>query len=119
MLAILMAYHTLVMARDMSGSTKVTFTIDDETVGYLGKLASYLGRPKSQVVREAIRAYGEQISQLSNEERDRLLETFDRVTAAIPERPRAELEREMQALRTARRRGGRGGARDVTGHEEP
>lgn len=95
----------------MSRAVKVTFSIDDETVGYLGRIAERLGVPKSQVVREAIRAYGEHMGRLSDEERDRLLKTFDEVTASIPDRARASVEAELDGIRQARRRGGRGRAR--------
>jgi predicted DNA-binding protein len=87
--------------------TKVTFTLDSETVGYLGRTAERLGMPKSQVVREAIRTYGEQMGRLSNEERERLLKTFDEVTASIPDRSRASVDAELSQIRRARERGGR------------
>jgi len=87
---------------------KVTFTLDDDTVGYLARIADRLDLPKSQVVREAIRAYGEQAHRLSEEERDRLLGTFDEVTSEIPSRPREEVAAELEEVRRARRQGGRG-----------
>jgi predicted transcriptional regulator len=86
---------------------KVTFTLDDDTVAYLGRTAERLGLPKSQVVREAIRVYGEQAGLLSEAERDRMLETFDGAVATIPDRPRAEVDAELAEIRSARRRGGR------------
>ncbi len=88
---------------------KVTFTLDDSTVAYLGRTAERLGKPKSQVVREAIRLYGEQAGRLSEAERTRLLDLFDEVTGRIPDRPRTEVERECEDIRAARRTGGRGG----------
>lgn len=88
-------------------ATKVTFTLDDETVGYLARTAGRLGIPKSQVVREAIRAYGEQVGRLSEEERDRLLGVFDEITPPIPARPRAAVESELARIQSARRSGGR------------
>lgn len=89
---------------------KVTFTLDDDTVAYLGRTAERMGLPKSQVVREAIRLYGEQAGRLTEAERTRLLEVFDDVTVPIPDRPRSEVERELAAIHDARRSGGRGGA---------
>jgi len=89
---------------------KVTFTLDEETVAYLGRTAERLGMPKSRVVREAIRVYGEQAGRLSEQERERLLGVFDDVTEQIPERPRSEVEAELEAVREARHRGGRGGS---------
>ena len=87
---------------------KVTFSLDDDSVAHLERLADRLGMPKSRVVREALRVYGEEMSRLSEEERSRLLEAFDRVTTGIPDRPRAEVERELAEIRAARRAGGRG-----------
>jgi hypothetical protein len=61
------------------------------------------------VVREAIRVYGEQVGRLSDEERDRLLAVFDDVTPRIPDRPRGEVDRELEDVRAGRREGGRRG----------
>jgi len=86
---------------------KVTFTLDEETAAYLDRAAARLSMPKSQVVREAIRLYGEQMGRMSDGERARMLSVFDEVTAAIPDRPREEVESELQAIRRAREAGGR------------
>jgi predicted transcriptional regulator len=86
---------------------KVTFTLDDESVAYLDRMADRLAKPKSQVVREALRLYGEHMSRLTEEEREQMLAVFDTVAPAIPQRPRAEVERELDELRRARRAGGR------------
>ena len=84
---------------------KVTYTLDGETVSYLNRTTERLGLSKSRVVREAIRIYGEQAGRLSTEERDRLLDVFDEVTDAIPDRTRAEVERELSEIRRARMEG--------------
>lgn len=86
---------------------KVTYTLDDETVARLDRMAKRFSRPKSQIVRESIRCYAEKMDRLSEEERDRMLRLFDDVTTRIPERPRAEIEEELEAVRNARRSGGR------------
>ena len=86
---------------------KVTFTLDEPTVTYLARTAERLGLPKSQVVREAIRVYGEQMDRLTDAERERLLEVFDEVTSEIPERPRTEVDKELTEVRRSRREGGR------------
>lgn len=86
---------------------KVTFTLDDDTVAYLERTAARLSLPKSRVVREAIRVYGERMAHLTDQERDRLLGAFDEVTAKIPDRPRREVERELNRLREVRRGVGR------------
>lgn len=86
---------------------KVTFTLDEETAAYLDRTAERLRMPKSRIVREAIRIYGEQAGRLSSEERARLLDVFTEVTDRIPDRPRVEVERELDDVRRARRAGGR------------
>jgi predicted transcriptional regulator len=86
---------------------KMTFTLDDESVRELERASRRLGMPKSQVVREAVRVYGEQLGRLSDEERDAKLAAFDEVVPELPNRPRKEVERELEAVRQARRGGGR------------
>ena len=90
---------------------KVTFTLDEATVARLQRTAERLSKPKSQVVREAIHDYSERVGRLSERERLRLLEVFDEVVPAIPERPLAEVENELGAVRRARRKGGRQSSR--------
>ena len=86
---------------------KVTFTLDDATLASLARAARRLDQPKSQVVRDAIREYGERIGKLSEAERLRLLRVFDEVVPRIPERTAAEVDEELRALRASRRGGGR------------
>ena len=86
---------------------KVTFTLDDDTVSYLERTAERLSKAKSQVVREAIQLYGEQMGRLTEEERDRVVAVFDEVTEAIPDRRREEVTAELEEVRRARRTGGR------------
>lgn len=88
-------------------TTKVTFTLDDETIARLRATAERLAIPQSRVVREAIRDFGDRTGRLSERERRRLLETFDRLVPAIPVRPLRDVERELAELRRARRAGGR------------
>ena len=86
---------------------KVTFTLDAPTIRRLERTANRLGRPKSQVVREAIHEYSERVGRLSERERLRMLQAFDELVPAIPPRPQEEIDRELKAIREARRRGGR------------
>ena len=86
---------------------KATFTLDTVTIRRLERTAERLGRPKSQVVREAIHEYSERVGRLSERERLRMLKAFDELVPAIPRRPPAEVERELRAIRDARRGGGR------------
>jgi len=92
-------------------SRKVTFSLDDETVGRLRTAAERMGLPYSQVVREAIADYGARIGRLSDAERAAMLRTFDRLLPAVPGKPAAAVDAELRAIRAARRRGGRGAAR--------
>jgi predicted transcriptional regulator len=88
-------------------TTKVTFTLDPETLIRLRTAAERLAIPKSAVVREAIRDFGERAGRLGEAERRRQLDAFDRLVPMIPKRSRADVERELNALRQARRAGGR------------
>ncbi|HSL22053.1 MAG TPA: ribbon-helix-helix protein, CopG family [Vicinamibacterales bacterium] len=86
---------------------KLTFTLDDETVADLERTASRLRRPKSQVVREAIREYGARTDRLSDDERTRMLEALDRMIRRPRSRSAAAVKRELAEIRAARRAGGR------------
>jgi predicted DNA-binding protein len=88
-------------------TTKVTFTLDRATVSRLEQAAARLALPKSQVVREAILEYFERIGRLSERERLSLLRTFDEVVPRIPACDAREVERELAAVRQARRAGER------------
>ena len=88
-------------------TTKVTFTLDQETLARLRTAAERLAIPKSAVVREAIRDFAERAGRLGETERRRQLEAFDRLVPMIPKRSRADVERELAALGRARRGGGR------------
>jgi predicted DNA-binding protein len=88
-------------------SVKVTFTLDEPTVARLCDAAERLAKPKSEVVREAIEDYHERIGQLSERERVRMLRVFDELVPRIPFRPLADVEKELRAIRVARRAGGR------------
>ncbi len=86
---------------------KVTFTVDERTVDRLKQTAARLGKPQSEVVREAIADYADRAGRLSEQERLRLLRVFDEVVPAIPRRPARDTEAEIADVRAARRRGGR------------
>jgi len=86
---------------------KVTFTVDDETVLRLRRIAARLAKPQSQVVREAIREYEARSTKLSDEERARMLAVVDRMMKAPPTRAAHEVDAELREIRSARRRWGR------------
>ncbi len=87
--------------------TKVTFTVDDETVRSIERTALRLGIPKSKVVREAIAEYAARGDKLSSAERRRMLAAIDTLIPQIPARPASEADREIAEIRAARRTGGR------------
>lgn len=89
-------------------SVKATFTLDEETVARLRRLSSRTERSKSELVREAILDYSERRERLSDRERLQLLRSYDELVPEIPERPAAEVDAELAAVREARRSGGRG-----------
>ena len=86
---------------------KRTFVLDEESSTYLDRIAERTGMPKSQVVREAVRMYGQQLGRLTTEERERLLAAFDHAVGDIPDRPREEVEAELAEVARARGAGGR------------
>ncbi len=86
---------------------KVTFTLDRATIARLRQSAERLAKPKSQVVREAIHDYHARIGKLSEQERLRMLRILDRMMARPPSRSQAEVNKELRAIRQARRAGGR------------
>jgi predicted transcriptional regulator len=88
-------------------TTKMTFTLDQETATRLGRTADRLGMPKSMVVREAIREYAAHMGRLTEAERARAMATLDEIMARPPTRDAAPVDREIRDLRRTRRTGGR------------
>jgi hypothetical protein len=84
---------------------KFTFTLDDETVRQIRKLAERSRKPQSQIVREAVACYAAQEVKLSPEERDRQLSVLREHGRRLPKRSQAEVDRELAELRTSRRMG--------------
>src|SRR5258708_25202442 len=89
------------------GGSKVTFTLDEETVHRIDDAAESLAKPKSQIVREAVADYHSRIGRLSESERQRLLKVFDSLVPRIPVRPQREGENELREIRRARPSAGR------------
>jgi hypothetical protein len=86
---------------------KVTFTLDEATVHMIADAAERLAKPKSQVVREVVSEYHERIGRLSARERLEKLRLLDALLPLIPSRGRGAAQRELKAIRAARRSGGR------------
>lgn len=91
-------------------TVKMTFSLDEVTAARLRQTAETLGKPKSEVVREAILDYSERRGRLSEAEKRRLLSAFDQLVPAIPGRAASEVDQEINSIREGRRRGGRGAA---------
>ena len=83
---------------------KVTFTLDDETVVRLRRIATRLAKAQSHVVREALKEYEVRSTKLSDEERARMLAVVDRMMTEPPTRSAQEVDAELDHVRTARRR---------------
>ena len=91
----------------MAAAVKVTYTLDRETVDRIEVAAARLARPKSQVIREAVKDYYERMDRLSESERLEKLRIFDEMIARVPQRSVQEVDRELNEIRRARRSGGR------------
>jgi hypothetical protein len=91
----------------MGDALKMTFSLDRTTAARLQQAAERTGKPKSEVVREAIADYAARLGRLSERERLELLRSFDRLVPAIPRRPATEVDAELAEVRAARRAGGR------------
>ncbi|HXH37320.1 MAG TPA: ribbon-helix-helix protein, CopG family [Thermoanaerobaculia bacterium] len=88
--------------------TRITFTLDKATIRRLQSASERLGKPKSQVIRDAIAVYHEGIGRLSEAERQQQLYVLRDLVPSIPARPLREVEKEIADIRSARRSGGRG-----------
>jgi hypothetical protein len=86
---------------------KVTFTLDEKTVVQLNEAARQLAKPKSEVVREAVHEYHARMGRLTEQEKKRILRALDELAPLVPPRRQADVDREVSAIRLARRGGGR------------
>jgi len=84
---------------------KVTFSLDDEAVRLLRRVAERSRKPQSLVVREAIAQYAARDEKLSDEERDRLLKVLREIKARPVTKPEDEVDRELRDVRRSRRTG--------------
>jgi ribbon-helix-helix CopG family protein len=86
---------------------KVTFTLDEQTVGVIRAIAARRKKPQSLIVREAVAVYARQEDKLDDAERVRRLRVLDDLTARPATRPQVEVEKELDEIRRARRVGWR------------
>jgi predicted transcriptional regulator len=88
--------------------TKVTFTLDEQTLRRLENSARRVNKPKSAVVREAIADYHARIGRLSEAERLRLMTAIDQIAARpVGQRVESDVDQEIAAVRKARKGSGR------------
>ena len=90
--------------------TKVTFTLDDETVAQIRRLAGRGRRPQSAIVREAIAHFAAREATLTPEERERKLAVLREIRERTPgpdDKTAADADRELRELRLVRRGRGR------------
>jgi hypothetical protein len=88
-------------------ASKVTYTLDDDTVVRIRKLAERTRKPQSQIVREAIAHYASREQTLTDDERERKLALLREMASRLPTRPREDVDRELTELRKSRRTGWR------------
>jgi len=88
-------------------ATKVTYTLDDETVERVRKLAQRTRKPQSQIVREAVAYYEGREDKLTPEEREQRLGILRELGPRLPSRSDEDVRRELDDLRKARRGPGR------------
>ena len=86
---------------------KVTYSLDDATVGRIRRTAARLGKPQSQVVREAVAEYDARTDRLSEAERLRMLEVLERLRNAPVARSRESVDAQIREIRATRREGWR------------
>jgi hypothetical protein len=83
---------------------KVTYTLDDETVAAIRRVATRSNRPQSAIVRAAVAAYGDG-DRLPESDRRRMLTALRAYQAAMPTRSMAAVEKELREIRASRRIG--------------
>jgi predicted DNA-binding protein len=86
---------------------KLTFSVDQETVERLKRLAARTRKPQSLVVREAVAYYAEREDMLSDDERVRMLAVLDEMRLDPATRDQAAVDRELRDIRTSRKSGWR------------
>ena len=86
---------------------KVTFSLDEVTVGQIRRTAARLRKAQSHVVRDAVADYAARSDRLSERERLERLAVLERLRDEKPTRPAADVDAEIESVHRARRTGGR------------
>ncbi|MDE2691511.1 MAG: ribbon-helix-helix protein, CopG family [Acidobacteriota bacterium] len=84
---------------------RATYSLDEATVRRLRRTAERLGKPQSQIVREAIADYAARCDRLSEVERLRMLEVLGRLRSAHVTGSAEAVEAELREIRESRRVG--------------
>jgi len=84
---------------------KLTFSLDDDTVRTLRRVAEQKRKPQSLIVREAIVEYAAREDKLPDTERARRLEVLRELRSQPQTRAAKEVDRELSTLRRARKTG--------------
>ena len=88
-------------------ASKVTYTLDEETVQRVRKLAQRTKKPQSQIVREAVAHYAALEDKLTPEEQEHQRALIRRLRDTLPTRRAAAVDAELEELRRSRRTGWR------------
>ena len=86
-------------------ATKVTYTLDEQTVERVRRMAHRTRKPQSQIVREAVAYYEARDDKLTPEERERMLDILRTLGAQLPARTQEDVDRELGEIRESRRTG--------------
>lgn len=84
---------------------KLTFSLDEDTVRTLRRVAEQKRKPQSLVVREAIVEYAAREDRLSDAERTRRLEVLRALASQPPTRAQSVVDRELRGVRRDRKAG--------------
>jgi hypothetical protein len=87
------------------GMPKLTFSMDEESVQTLRRVAERSRKPQSLIVREAIAQYAAREEVLPAEERERLLAVVHRIKQRPSTRPASAVREELKEIRRSRRAG--------------
>jgi predicted DNA-binding protein len=86
-------------------ATKVTYTLDDQTVERVKRMAQRTRKPQSQIVREAVAYYEAREDKLTPEETERMLDILRTLGPQLPVRTQEDVDRELGEIRKSRRTG--------------
>ena len=84
---------------------KVTFSLDEDTVRTLRRVAERTRKPQSLVVREAVAEYAAREEKLPDHERQRRLDVLRDLKHQPVTASREDVDRELRELRASRKTG--------------